>query len=339
MLTRKEILALNFIFKRLKGEQFNRTYDALQAINHILPKNVSAVDRWNLALLYHYNWEPQVKFEDVKTPIRFDPHIFGQLHTNLIALMLFKNDYNFENYRGVEDEYGYEHNGKKYLILPGDEDSYTFGGELIDYIRQTKEDDICRDYDIIKDYVKYPYHQIETVSRQMAEKDVKNMDLGEEILKLIKVVDTLQDRINKREDIIIPLYDKIEEAEKEFDDELVNKLENKMKVLFDEIDEINGKIGDIEEKIWDLEEDEAEGLIEDLATKYSIEIEDDPIKFFVYDKKIITYEDFINQFIDCEKAIEDFVSLSTKKALEYIGFEPTAKIRAENKLYTILEEI
>lgn len=221
MLTRKEILSLNFIYKKLKGNHKNYT-DLKKFLMDGL--NLKDDQAFELAYLYDKNFEEaNGDFSNVKEPKRMTLEEFmDTIPWQIKAVMHITGDETFEDYELVYDDMvGYD--GKEYRIFESDSD-------LTDYVINSDLSYLCDDPgDWASDFVSMSVSDRETYAEEEAQSRVDDMD-DEQIINDMGIYGDLEQIKNdggedveeRQESLIIKTRE-----------ELVEKIKD---VIYDELD-------------------------------------------------------------------------------------------------------
>lgn len=246
MLTRKEILSLNFIYKKLKGNHKNYT-DLKEFLMDGL--NLKDEQAFELAYLYDKNFEEaNGDFSNVKEPKRMTLEEFmDTIPWQIKAVMQITGDETFEDYELVYDDMvGYD--GKEYRIFESDSD-------LTDYVINSDLSYLCDDPgDWASDFVGMSVSDRETYAEEEAQSRVDDMD-DEQIINDMGIYGDLEQIKNdggedveeRQESLIIKTREELVEKIK---DEIYDELDNPVDYfvnnygMFDDISDLitNGPV-------------------------------------------------------------------------------------------------
>ena len=222
MLTRKEILSLNFIYKKLKGNHKNYT-DLKKFLMDGL--NLKEDQAFELAYLYDKNFEEaNGDFSNVKEPKRMTLEEFMEtIPWQIKAVMHITGDETFEEYELVYDDM-VAYDGKEYRIFESDSD-------LTDYVINSDLGYLCDDPgDWGGDFVSMSVSDRETYAEEEAQSRVDDMD-DEQIINDMGIYGDLEQIKNdggedveeRQESLIIKTREELVEKIK---DEIYDELDN-----------------------------------------------------------------------------------------------------------------
>jgi len=222
MLTRKEILSLNFIYKKLKGNHKNYT-DLKKFLMDGL--NLKEDQAFELAYLYDKNFEEaNGDFSNVKEPKRMTLEEFmDTIPWQIKAVMHITGDETFEEYELVYDDM-VAYDGKEYRIFESDSD-------LTDYVINSDLGYLCDDPgDWGGDFVSMSVSDRETYAEEEAQSRVDDMD-DEQIINDMGIYGDLEqikndggEDVEERQESLITKTR--EELVEKIKDEIYDELDN-----------------------------------------------------------------------------------------------------------------
>jgi len=340
MFTPKEINILNFLKRKFKNKRPTIEDAYVYLKNTVSSKTVNQPFLLEMSSLFFFNWTPTGDFKSIQNPIRIEPNVYLNLKPEIILLSAYLEDFDYRKYWTLPGSDGVVviYKGKNYYVFDGLHKMTKFLGEI----------GACEIEDVVKDYVTMYSEVREEFANEIALEEVNNMGdeeviiktgVDDKIIEIEKKIEFEENRIEKRNNILLTVEERLDVAERESDDETIKKLQNKIFELDKEISDIESTINGYFDDTEDIILDARRVLVTNLENTYNNMISENVVDFFVNYKKKYTFEELIKNRnwveVYCTEALKKYCN-DLNRVKEGLNLKNLEEIEYNDKNYVIM---